>query len=381
MRSVLFFDPSCQKPYSRRSLEEAGLGGTEASVIRIAEALDARVMQHNRTEAEDRYLPAAPAQGVSHLIILRDPRCVRSACAQFPGARPYLWVHDLLRPGSKRGRRLQAAASTLAELGVTIVCVSDFQRDQVRAVLARVPAARGVAAVTIYNPIDDGLVPDGTPVDPSKLVFFSSPNKGLAFTLDAFRALRRVMPDVRLRVGSPGYTSLRRAGIERVDGGVEGVDWLGALPHARILTEVRSALCVFYPNFVLPETFGLVLAEAKAVGTPALTHDCGAASEVLADSRLTLPVSRALRAYESTASVLPRDLRRAAAACAQSLGLFDAYVRTVHAWRYGERPRVAPDPRFQLSRVAQRWRALLDGTLAGACTGEPAPARSASRLT
>ena len=31
-------------------------------------------------------------------------------------------------------------------------------------------------------------MPDGSPVDERKLVFFSAPNKGLKFTLDAFRA-------------------------------------------------------------------------------------------------------------------------------------------------------------------------------------------------
>jgi len=272
-------------------------------------------------------------------------------------------VHDLLRPGSKRGRRLQAAAPVLAELGVTVVCVSEFQRQQVRAVLSRVPAARRVAAVTIYNPVDDELTPDSSPVDPSKLVFFSSPNKGLAFALDAFRAVRHDMPDLRLRVGSPGYKSLRRARIERVDGGVEGVDWLGALPHARIIAEVRSALCVFYPNFVLPETFGLVLAEARAVGTPVLTHACGAAGEVLADAPVTLPVTSPLRAYQRAVAVLPRGLHRLVASCAGELGLFDVYVNQVRAWRERGRPRIGPDPRFRLSVVAQRWRTLLSGEL------------------
>jgi Glycosyl transferases group 1 len=171
------------------------------------------------------------------------------------------------------------------------------------------------------------------------------------------------MPDLRLRVGSPGYKSLRRARIESVDGKIDGVDWLGALPHERILQEVRTALCVFYPNFVLPETFGLVLAEAKAVGTPVLTHACGAASEVLADPRMLLPVTPSLRVYEQAASRIPSGLRRFVALWAEPLGLFQPYVNRLHAWRYGERPAVGPDARFRLSVVAQRWRALFAGEL------------------
>jgi glycosyltransferase involved in cell wall biosynthesis len=361
MSSVLFFDPNCQTPYSRRTLEEAALGGTEASVARVAEALGAEVMQHNRRVAEGRFLPAGSASGVEHLVILRDPRTVRKICQGFPGARVYLWVHDLVRPGSKRGRRLAAAAEALAQLDVTVVCVSDFQRRQAEAVLNGTDTGKRVRTVTIYNPVDDALAPNGAAVDTTKLVFFSSPNKGLALTLDAFQAARRVMPDLTLRVGSPGYKSLRRAGMESVDGKIDGVEWLGALPHARILAEVRTALCVFYPNFVLPETFGLVLAEAKAVGTPVLTHDCGSAAEVLADPRQVLPVTPGVRLYEHLAQLVPNRARPLIAPWAARLGLFEPYVERVLAWRNGCRPATEPDARFKLTAVAQRWRALLAG--------------------
>ena len=112
----------------------------------------------------------------------------------FPQARVYLWLHDQLNPGSKRGRRLASTAALLREMAVTVVCVSDSQRRGVAAVLGRMGLAGQVRALTIYNPVDEALVPDGTPVDPDKLVFFSSPNKGLGFTIDAFGALHRAMP-------------------------------------------------------------------------------------------------------------------------------------------------------------------------------------------
>ncbi|MGH8261189.1 MAG: glycosyltransferase, partial [Steroidobacteraceae bacterium] len=375
MSPVLIFDPSCPAPYGRRTLDESALGGTEATVVRIAEALDAVVMQHNRVHTDGRYRTGraeartgdadASRSGVASLIVLRDPRAVRPLCERFPGARPYLWLHDLVRPGSKRGRWLAAEAGTLAHLGVTLVCVSDFQRAQAEAVLRRAGVAERVRAVTIYNPIDDALAPDGSAVDPDKLVFFSSPNKGLAFALDAFAALRREMPRLRLCVGSPGYRSLRKAGVRgpgSAGAARPGIEWLGPLPHAEILAEVRTALCVFYPNFVLPETFGLVLAEARALGTPVLTHDCGAAGEVLGDPRQTLPVSPAARRYERAASALPALLRPAMASWAMRRGLFQRYTDTIRAWRDGDRPRVGPDPRFRLTSVARRWHALLDPT-------------------
>ena len=200
--------------------------------------------------------------------------------------------------------------------------------------------------------MDGDDVSGGRPIDDRKLVFFSSPNKGLAYTLDVFRALRRRMPELTLTVGNPAY----KAGSVATSAGVR---YLGPQTQARIHEEVRGALCTLAPNFVLPETFGLVFAESKALGTPILTHDCGAAAEVVGDARQVLPVRRAYRAYETAVRGLPLNWRRGPARLADRLGLFDAYVECIADWRAGGRPRVAPDPRFALTAVAEQWRKLL----------------------
>ena len=270
----------------------------------------------------------------------------------YPNARLHLWLHDRVRPRSKRARRIAADAGILRDLAVNVICVSDTQRHSVEAALRWMGVSDRVPARTIYNPVDDGLQPDGSPVDERKLVFLSSPNKGLRFTLDAFRAVRRAMPDMRLVVGNPGY---KAGDAARLD----GVEYLGAQPQQRILAEVRTALCTFFPNFVIPETFGLVFAESQAVGTPVLTHDCGAALEVLGDPAQALPVTVAKRVYEGLLGGCSTACRRGPARVAAGLGLFEIYVERIRAWRAGGRPTTGPDPRFRLSSVAQRWREVL----------------------
>jgi len=349
---ILFYDPACQQPYDTDSLRQRATGGTEASVTRIADALGAFVAQHNRTTTAGRYRPLDRSAHFGHVVLVRDARPLPLLRQQFPHARFYLWVHDQLRPGSKRARRLRATAPLLRELAVTFICVSDSQRSSVEATLRWLKIADRVRAVTIYNPVDDALAPSDAAIDDSKLVFFSSPNKGFAYTLDAFRALRRRIPALRLTVGNPAYKP------GRVKSG-EGVEYLGAQPQARIHAEVRTALCTFAPNFVLPETFGLVFAESKALGTPVLAHECGAAAEVIADPRQVLPVPPACRAYERLVHPLPLRWRKIPARLADRLGLFDLYVERILAWRSGERPRVGPDPRFRLAVVARQWRELL----------------------
>jgi len=351
MSSTLFFDPACLQPYDTRTLRQQAMGGTEATVTRVADALEALVAQHNRTESFGRYRVPEKDTSVTSVIINRDSRAIPRVRELYPNARLYLWLHDQFKPGSKRAGWLASTADLMRELAVSVVCVSDTQRGNVEAAL-RAMRIDGLRTHTIYNPIDDGLAPDGSPVDINKLVFFSSPNKGLKFTLDAFRDLRRRMPELRLVVGNPGYKIRKSVHID-------GVEYLGPQPQARMHGEVRTALCTFFPNFVIPETFGLVFAESNALGTPVLTCDCGSAAEVLGDRSQLLPVTLADRVYEKLLSHVSPGWRAGPAKVAASLGLFEAYAERIRTWRNGERPRVGPDPRFRLSVITAQWSSLL----------------------
>jgi glycosyltransferase involved in cell wall biosynthesis len=354
MSAVLFWDPVCLDPYDSATIRSRASGGTESSLVRVAEALDARVVQHNRTEAHGRYLPPGVFPGIDCVVVNRDPAALPELRQRYPDARLLLWLHDQIRPGSTRGRRLAAMVPQLRALSVEIVCVSNWQREAVLATLRRVPGGESIRAHAIYNPIDSALAPDDGAFDPDKLVFFSSPNKGLKFALEAFQAMRRRIPGLRLVIGNPGYKPDLRHRIE-------GVTALGPQPQVRIHDEVRGALCTFAPNFVIPETFGLVFAESHALGTPVLTYDCGAASEIVGDRAQLLPVRTAHRAYEAVLGKWPSTLRRGPAWIADRLGLFDACTERIRAWRDGARPRVEADPRFALAAVAGQWRNLLSG--------------------
>ncbi|HET9107142.1 MAG TPA: glycosyltransferase [Steroidobacteraceae bacterium] len=352
MNGVLFFDPVCSQPYDSETLRRQAMGGTEATVVRVADALGALVVQHNRTSASGRYLPPRRDPTVTRVIVNRDSHALSAVRELYPNARLHLWLHDRVRPRSKRARRIAADARVLRELAVKVICVSDTQRRAVEAAMRWMKVGDRVSALTIYNPVADDLRPDGSPIDERKLVFLSSPNKGLKFTLDAFRALRRAMPDMRLVIGNPGYRADDAARLE-------GVEYLGPQPQARIHAEVRTALCTFFPNFVIPETFGLVLAESKALGTPVLTHDCGAALEVLGDPAQVLPVTAPRRVYEALLGGCSSRCRRGPARLAAGVGLFDMYVDRIRAWRAGGRPVTEPDPRFRLSAVTRRWQDVL----------------------
>jgi glycosyltransferase involved in cell wall biosynthesis len=111
-----------------------------------------------------------------------------------------------------------------------------------------------------------------------------------------------------------------------------GVVSLGSLPTAEIHRHVASALCVFYPQRTFAETFGLVFAEANALGTPVLAHPLGAASEIL-DAGGEGQVSDC-----TSANVL----------------------KTMQAWRGGARPHVESHPDFAMPNVLAEWKKHLD---------------------
>lgn len=325
--SFLFIDPVAPKPYTSLSLQQPGIGGTEATVIRIAEALGVgAVMQHNRTidsysGGKVSYIRPTTDRlpWVTSVVVLRCPHTALATRQRYKSVPIYLWLHDLAT------KDLAMQLPALKSNGVELICVSNFHRHDVlsvaRAFLGEDPQVPPIHV--IYNPIEDGLAPDSTPVDPNKLVFFSSPHKGLEYTLDIFKTLKdHWRPNLELYVANPGYLPTPALSMD-------GVKVLGALPRHTALQHVREAFCVFYPNHVFPETFGLVLAEANAVGTPVLTHALGAAREVLDNPQQLVDT---------------RDRQK----------LIDTFCH----WHPGNRPVVGPDPRFKLSAVTGKWKCL-----------------------
>jgi len=319
MRPIVFFDPVCYRPYNLHTLKNEPLGGTEATVIRVAERLDAYVLQHNSTSTKGRYLNwTAPLSGIEHVIVLRHPESLFLARARFPKAKLYLWLQDIA------GASLVHHMNIVKALGVTIVPVSDWHAGQIRHLL-EINGAPIPPIHRVYNPVDDDLAPDSTPVDPNKFVFFSAAHKGLHYTLECFNWLREKLPDAKLYVSNPGY----KANCEVNLSGREGLVVLGSLPQPEILKHVRGAQCVFYPNMVFPETFGIVFAESNAVGTPVVTHPIGSAPEVLHPTEQCIDCSNPQAVVERVLS----------------------YSRT--------RPTVSCKPAFRLSSVVSDWNKLL----------------------
>jgi glycosyltransferase involved in cell wall biosynthesis len=329
---ILFIDICCQLPYDGNTLETQPQGGSESTVTRVAQALAqkghrVRITQHNREEeavvngVEYGGLRQRNDLAPTHVVTVREAVVLDSTAKLWPTAKRYVWYHDF----PNTGERFVNEAQLLERHQATALSVSDWHEQEWLGSLRRSGFEGRVRTRRIYNPIPDDLHPDDTPVVPDKFLFFSSPHKGLEETLQVFDrfAEHPQLKGVRLHVANPGYRESPALGNGRVVN-------LGSLPWKQMIQELRSAYLVFHYNRVWPETFGLVHAEADAVGTPWISGTTGANPEICRHPDEVVDLD---------------DL--------------DAVLERIVRWRTEGRPKVQGSPEFRLSRIADEWEAFL----------------------
>ena len=329
MINVLFFDGVTPKPYNGATLLNEPMGGTEATVIRIATRLakgfNVFVAQHNATETTVHdsvvYGPIeACAMKPNVVVCLREPGYLKDLKETYPEARLVLWCHDLPSP------RILEYGFSILNTGTHVLGVSHWHSELLYAQF--ISGGRPVLKPTyIYNPISDTLGPLTKEFNPHKLVFMSSPHKGLGRTLEVFKELRKKDNRYELHLANPGYLAC-------ADTKDEGVVNHGPLTHDKLLTLVSDAVGVLHLNKVFPETFGIVHAEANALGVPFLTDFNNGAVQELIDHPGEMINT------DDTGAVITR----------------------IQEWSEGRRPKVRANGMFRLSRVIDEWYRLIRGT-------------------
>ncbi len=320
-------DPLCASGYDPSHLRTGALGGTEATVLRVSGALsdtfEISLFQRNRTITGrcgalsfQRFDATLQSLQSDVILVINAWKVAIKLRRQNPDAAIFLWLHVF------PGRHNRAMGQALRDADIRVICVSQSHADGLRSFLGDMPQPD---IFYIHNPVDDALVPDATPRLNNRLLFASSPHKGLREVFARFDTLRRTMPELVLAVADPGYLRWNTGPAP------DNVVPLGALSHAALIRQMRRSLCLFYPQTTFAETFGLVMAEANAVGMPVLAHKgLGANDEVL----------------------------RSPGQCIDGHDLARIGER-ISRWRH-EPPQVSLDPSFRLCEVARRWTRLLN---------------------
>jgi len=139
---------------------------------------------------------------------------------------------------------------------------------------------------------------------------FTEPRKGYAVLRDAFVRLAPARPGLRLLVAGPGDPA---AAVEGVPGDLRPrVVTLGTVSEAEKARMLHSVDVFVAPN-TGGESFGMVLTEALAAGTPVVASDLDAFRRVLADGAAgeLVPVGNAAELCGALARLLDDPARRA----------------------------------------------------------------------
>ncbi|MGE3810191.1 MAG: glycosyltransferase family 4 protein [Candidatus Nanopelagicales bacterium] len=202
--------------------------------------------------------------------------------------------------------RLLAAGFSIAQTALEKVSARIAVSEAARQTLVE---HMGGDAVLIPNGVDcslfgEGEPLDGWPGDGGSLFFIGridEPRKGLQVLLAAMPAIIAAHPGVRLLVAGPGEVEEIRGDLEPEV--AEHITFLGLVDEETKARAFLSADIYVAPN-TGGESFGIVLLEAMASGTPVLASDLEAFRRVTAEGR----------AGASFANEDPDDLARAAIA-------------------------------------------------------------------
>ena len=216
--------------------------------------------------------------------------------------------------------------------------------EKVTGRIAVSPAARRVVvehlggdAVLVPNGVDvarfDGAEPlPGRPAGPT-VVFLGrldEGRKGLAVLLEALPELVRLVPDVRLLVAGPGDADDVRTAVPRSLR--DRVELLGLVSDEDKPRVFASGHVYCAPN-THGESFGIVLVEAMAAGTPVVASDLEAFRRVLQDGRagVLVPVRDPGALAQALGDLLHDERRRASLAAAARTAVEVYDWRTVTA--------------------------------------------------
>jgi glycosyltransferase involved in cell wall biosynthesis len=268
-------------PFSGGTLRSASMGGTESSVVQLAEALARRghdVAVFNAI--------AAPRQefGVSWWPISEAAKRSRgdigiavSTPKAFNGTsfrQHIFWLHNPL----KSWRQIRRGnVWPLLKARPTFVLLGDYHAAHVPRWL---PSAG--RAIILHGVHGDFFrrEPDAA-APPPRAIFTSQPYRGLDWLLDLWGNIKREVPAASFDVFAP---KAHQAAANAKKSALDGVTFRGSVPRSDLVRELATARVQLIPGHHA-ETYCLAAAEATAAGVPIVTLGLGALSERVRDGK------------------------------------------------------------------------------------------------
>ena len=292
---ILFFPVSCT-PFHGKSLDERPLGGTETAIIRLAEAL--ATLGHDVTvatplkvfpETQPRYVTIKDAQQLKSLDVVIGVRGIKSIHHSFDTKKLFFWtgdswnnVHSYGIGDSRYVNRLDGLFLVSEWHAKTLCEASGFPLEK---------------TFVLRNGIQLSSFAGSEARQMKRLIYSSTPNRGLRHLPRLFLDLKKKHPDAELHVFSSTLLYAQWPPVEEEELIYKGIfEELAHLPgcynHGSILQPLlarefmRAALWVYPTDY--EETGCITAMEAQAGGCVAVTTDLAALKEIVGDAGLLI---------------------------------------------------------------------------------------------
>jgi len=292
-----------QDPWlNKQNWIDKGIGGTEYCYIKLAEALVKQghkvVMSGNVDEAIDSGVHYVPIEllkkhqspvgknngdrlrGYDHYNLVIAGQYIHFhkelKRKKITFDKSILWLHN--EDGWYNWYRGSIMKNWEVNEGINktnkIVCVSDLHRDIIKAklkALGNTTHDLNTYIQGIDNAIDlddwEGIKANKIP---GRIIWSSSPDRGLKTILDNWSELKQARPELTLAIACPPYASDWETGLVEQD----GIEWLGALSPKRLKEEQYKAEYWIYQSNYL-ETYCITAVEMMIAKVKLLTNGTG----------------------------------------------------------------------------------------------------------
>jgi len=344
--NILIVDAKSSENYDYKYIESHSIGGIETTVLGIARELarehNVHLSQLNRTQ---RYIE----NGITYIhsnesltqnefvpdvvIILRKYRLLKDYSQAYPKAKMFVWAHNF------QHYDILARRHWIVKTNAQVICISQCHRDYIDNILNGSFSwlfrllklkFKKIPITHIYYAVDSDFYHVDGSIDPNKLLFFSTADKGLKQVLGHFKEVLKKAPNYKLYIAGTKKEVLKKYDLDKSLLHSDSVVILGRLTKEEIIAHLRDSFCVFYPQNIHPETFGRIYIEANCIGTPVLAHPFGSISEVIDNQ------DQLVDARDST-----------------------AVVDKLLSWKKNGRPHVSCKKEFQLDSIMKKWKEVL----------------------
>jgi glycosyltransferase involved in cell wall biosynthesis len=268
-------------PFSGETLRSQSMGGTESSVVQLAEALARRghevcvfnAIPSPRHEFGVDWRPFWQAPDYTRGqtgIAVANPKLFNGLAF-----RSYIfWVHNPLKSW-RQIRRGNVAA--LVRTRPHFVLLGEYHSAQVPRWFPS--SGRTVIHHGVHEDFFRKAAASAPP--PPRAIFTSQPYRGLDWVLALWPAIKRQAPSASLDIFAP-KTHQAEANAKMAE--LPGVQFRGSIARPDLVNELANARVQLIPGH-RDETYCLAAAEAAAVGVPIVTLGTGSLSERVRDGQ------------------------------------------------------------------------------------------------